>query len=162
VLPVRKPIRSTPQCKETPEPAGQPPALAIIQRDADAGHGVDNHRPIENDRPMGKGPAPPVKHEIPRPCRRGNLNCVSRDDAQIPLSIAVQMPIRRVMIDPEIRYQPRRPVNRRRQHRTIHPSVLAHRRMMIGRPQPGFSLGHDGGALSRNVRHATNSMVDRQ
>jgi hypothetical protein len=55
------------------------------------------------------------------------------------------------MIDPEIRDQPRRPVNRRRQHRTIHPSALAHRRMMIGRAQPGFSLGHDGGALIGDV-----------
>ncbi len=100
---------------------------------------------------MGKGTAPTIKHEIPRPCRRGNLNCVSRNDAQIPFCITVQMPIGRIMIDPEIRDQPRRPVNRRRQHRTIHPSALAHRRMMIGRAQPGFSLGHDGGALIGDV-----------
>ncbi len=100
---------------------------------------------------MGKGPAPPVKHEIPRPCRRGDFNGIARDDAQIPFRIAVQMPIGRVIIDPEIRDQPRRPVNRRRQHRTIHPSTLAHRRMMIGRAQPGFSLGHDGGTLIGDI-----------
>jgi hypothetical protein len=71
------------------------------------------------------------------------------DNIQIPLDVAVQVPIRRIVIDRNRRDQANGLIDRRRQHRAVNAGALELASMVVGRAQPGARLCDHGGAAGR-------------